>query len=215
MWRRLLKYLALLALTVLVATWIFFRLPIGHSITAEDYVHGKKFPHLWDLDLRARLVEEPLGNERLFLKNDRELWVSSEDYRKVYGGPHAMTNIRYQVYPVLAGFGLARILEATDFDDRRMRKELEMRNKGYIGLYQLTATDRFPPEYREAAYAVAGAVSKEGLKPKPPGEYYAEVHEREGGKFLEFTLWNEPTLKRRIALYDVEQKKVTMISGWK
>jgi hypothetical protein len=114
----------LVVVAVPILALVIFRMPIGPAIEVDDYAHGGKFEHLFDSDLRARLFEEPLGNQRVYLSRVHEIWVSAEDYQKVYGSP-PRHSIRYRVYPVLAGLGRATVLQATDRDDRLTAERLK------------------------------------------------------------------------------------------
>ncbi len=84
-------------------------MPIGKPIEGEANVYLKKVDRR--ISLRGEYFETPLGNMKLHLSDDRVLFVSAEDWSKVWGA-EPKWNIRYRVRPVLAGYGLATVISA-------------------------------------------------------------------------------------------------------
>jgi len=106
-----------------VATpFILFRIPIGRAVEGEGVAYTKKFEP--NSDLRDRLFERTLGKEKLYLSDNRELFVSIEDFEKVWSvQPNRL--VRYRVCPVLGGYGAAVIISTRDSEDRAKREHDE------------------------------------------------------------------------------------------
>ena len=112
--RRLLIIAAVLA-SAAATPFVLFRIPIGRAVEGEGVAYIKKFE--WDSDLRDRWFERPLGRRKLYLSENRELFVSAADNEMVWGAQPKRL-VRYRVYPVLGGYGAATVFSARDSDDR-------------------------------------------------------------------------------------------------